>query len=350
LGEALKGQVAADIGDIEGEAEIPAGVPRHDLLEIYSPVRSSGTDTVIGAAEFYFGTAELRDEIADAQRRSWFVVGGTTLLIYLLLAAFVQRASNTIVGQQRALAGQVARLTELLRQNEELHARVRGAAARTTALNERFLRRFSAELHDGPAQEISLALLRLDHVAARCSNDGLDGEEKAAMAHDLDLIQASLSRALQDVRATSGGLLLPQLGALTLAQTVEHVVRGHRRRTGSTPTVDLRNLPDQAPLVAKIALYRILQESLQNASRHAPGADQRVTVAREDGHLRVEVRDTGSGFEVVTIGSSEDHLGLVGMRERVESLGGDFRIESAPGSGTRVVVALPLPPNGDNHA
>ncbi|HEX5500555.1 MAG TPA: hypothetical protein VFX03_15070, partial [Thermomicrobiales bacterium] len=165
LREALDGEVAADLGDIEGGA--PPGVATHNLIEIYSPVRDASSGAVIGAAEFYFDSAGLQVDIAAAQRRSWLVVGIATALIYLLLSVFVRRASDTIARQQRALSSQVARLTDLLRQNDELHERVRGAAARTTALNERFLRRFSAELHDGPAQEIGLALLRLDHVAER---------------------------------------------------------------------------------------------------------------------------------------------------------------------------------------
>ena len=133
---------------------------------------------MIAAAEFYYATDDLDADLAAAQRRSWLVVGGGTLIIALLLAAFVQRIGETIRRQQQALAGQVTQLTELLRQNRELGERVRGAAARTAALNERFLRRFSAELHDGPAQEISLALLRLDHVAVLCSAPDGNGTKR----------------------------------------------------------------------------------------------------------------------------------------------------------------------------
>src|SRR6185295_9193722 len=99
----------------------------------------------IAVAEFYYGTSDLQNEIADARRESWLVVGAAALTIYLLLAAFVQRASNTILRQQSALGAQVNQLTALLSQNNELNARVRGASARTTALNERVLRRIAAE-------------------------------------------------------------------------------------------------------------------------------------------------------------------------------------------------------------
>jgi signal transduction histidine kinase len=90
--------------------------------------------------------------------------------MYLLLAGFIQQASDTIARQELSLRTQVAQLTDLLEQNAELHERVRRAATRTTALNERVLRRISAELHDGPAQELGLALLRLDHISQPCAS------------------------------------------------------------------------------------------------------------------------------------------------------------------------------------
>lgn len=355
LAKAFTGSVRADIGGLEGVGALPDGAATDSMLEIYSPVRNRDTDEVIAVAEFYYATDELDREVAAAQRRSWFIVGGTGVGIYLLLAVFVQRASNTIASQQRELASKVERLTELLRQNDDLHERVRGAAARTTALNERFLRRLSAELHDGPAQDISLALLQLDHVYARAANGGGNGEHapngengNAATIGDLDLIQGSLRRALRDVRGSSTGLLLPQLGHLTLAQTVEHVARVHRRRTGLPLEVAVDGLPEQAPTVTKIALYRVIQEALVNGWRHAGGVGQAVRVTNGDDRVRIEVSDAGPGFDASKIAAAGEHLGLVGMRERVESLGGEFRVESGAGSGTRVVAILPLHPTGED--
>src|SRR5215204_4365702 len=350
LAWAFAGEVSADVGDPEGGGELPPDVPRHDLLEIYSPIRSRGAGEVIGAAEFYFATDALAGDVASAQRKSWMVVGGASLLIYLLLATFIQRVSNTVRRQQRTLSDQVVRLTEVVRQNQELHERVRGAAARTAALNERFLRRFSAELHDGPAQEISLALLRLDHVSALASAAEQHESVKTEMEGELEVIQNSLRRSLKDVRATSSGLLLPHLGTLTVFQTLEHVVRGHQRRTGLGVEIVQRDLPAQAPLATKIALYRIIQEALNNAWRHADGVVPTVTVTGSDSRLLIEVADPGPGFDPTVAEGSETHLGLVSMRERAESLGGQFRIESSPGKGTRAIATLPLENTGGADA
>jgi signal transduction histidine kinase len=342
LASALAGNVAADVGQAEGGADLPRDVSRQDLIEIYSPVRNRDTGEVIAAAEFYFATDTLQGDLAMAQRRSWLIVGGAALLIYLLLATFIGRVSDTIRRQQRALAEQVAQLTAVVRQNRELHERVRGAAARTAALNERFLRRLSVELHDGPAQDISLALLRLDHVAALCDEPEGKRARQAELEQELDLIEGSLRRSLQEVRATSSGLLLPHLGALSVSETLDHVIRGHHRRTGAPVEVMARDLPAQAPLATKIALYRIVQEALTNAWRHANGSGATVAVTGKGDELLVEVTDTGPGFAPSVGNGTESHLGLVGMRERAESLGGQFQVESVPGKGTRVTASLPL--------
>jgi signal transduction histidine kinase len=187
-------------------------------------------------------------------------------------------------------------------------------------------------------------------VAALAGGNERDDPVKADIERELDVIQNSLRRSLKDVRATSSGLLLPHLGALTVAQTLDHVVRGHQRRTGLVAKLSLRDLPAQASLATKIALYRIVQEALTNAWRHADGATPTVTVVGADDKLTVEVADPGPGFVPTVADGSESHLGLVSMRERAESLGGQFRIDSAPGRGTRAVATLPLGTMGDDHA
>jgi signal transduction histidine kinase len=230
----------------------------------------------------------------------------------------------------------------VLRQNAELHERVRRAAARTAALNERVLRRIGAELHDGPAQYLGLALLRLDAVAASCEQALADRPEARSNSRELEVIERSLQQALQEVRAISTGLGLPQLARLSPGQVIERVVREHERRTGSSVQVEVVDLPAQASAAVKITLYRVAQEALGNAYRHAGGVGQRVAVRRADGRLDLEVADRGPGFAESTITGEGDHLGLIGMRERVESLGGTFRVASEPGHGTKILARLPL--------
>jgi signal transduction histidine kinase len=340
LMHALHGWVAADISTLNQ----PENIYDHDRgqrrLETYSPVRRTGTSQVIGVVEFYQTVDALDRDLATVQRNSWLVVGGAAVVMYLLLGGFVRFASETIRRQQTELRDQVVQLKELLAQNDELHERVRRAARRTTALNERFLRRISAELHDGPAQDLGLALLRLNHLEPQ--PQGTQAALAASAEPDFHLVQNSLQHALTEIRAISAGMGLPELENRTAVETVSRAVRTHEQRTGTHVAVKLDNLPSQLNLPVKITVYRVIQEALSNAFRHAGGAGQEVRVEATEQHLTVTVSDQGPGIADVNHLERDEHLGLVGMRERLESLGGTFRIESQPGQGTHIIAQLPL--------
>lgn len=348
------GEVVSEVSSLDDVENARLGELYPRLLETYSPVWLSGTDQIIAVAEFYQRTDELDAEMAALKRRSWLVVGLAGLLMYLLLAGFVRRASDTITRQQGELGRQVSQLTALLGQNQELHARVRRAAASVSLLNEGYLKRIGAELHDGPSQDLGLALLKLDAVIDRLENqpapaaaDHPSPGQAGAAAAQLVEIERSLQHALKEMREIAGGLSLPQLAELSLVETVIRAARNHERQTGSRVALELGELPEQAPLPVKVTLYRLIQEALNNAFRHAQGLGQRVQVAGQDGQLLVEISDRGPGFRPDQLDGREGRLGLGGMRERVESLGGVFEIDSRPGAGARVRASLPTAPQGE---
>jgi signal transduction histidine kinase len=121
---------------------------------------------------------------------------------------------------------------------------------------------------------------------------------------------------------------------------VIRAVRAHERRTGSRVKLDAGPLPEQASLPVKITVYRVLQESLNNAYRHAGGANQQIRAFMDGEVLVLDVSDEGPGLVDQPKAAFNGHLGLVGMRERVESLGGTFSVKSEPGKGTRVTARL----------
>lgn len=339
LARALRGEVAAEISPLDEQENVSERAAGKPLLEIYSPVRRAGTDQIIASAEFYQLVEDLQRDVTATIQQTWLFVGAVTVGMYLLLAGFVRVASNTIKRQQSELSTQVTQLQGLVTTNAQLDDRVRHAAAQTTSLNERVLRRISAELHDGPAQDLGLALLKLDNVIARSeAEDERDCQEE----QDLGAVKRALDHALQEIRGISAGMGVPQLNNLTLDEIVTRVVRVHERRTNTTVAATTSNLSSHASLPIKITLYRVVQEALTNAYRHAGGVGQQVAVNVQQNQLTIQVADTGASIKPVAVDDQAEHLGLVGMRDRVESLGGTFAFTGTPGLGTRVVAQLPL--------
>ncbi len=341
LASAFAGEVHSEISDLtepENEFERQRW-PR--LIETYAPVRAANTGTIVAVSEFYQTTDDLAQEVRAARLRSWLMVSTATLVMFLLLAWLIRRASNTISAQQSELSEKVVQLTALLAQNEQLHERVRRAGARTTALNERFLHRIAADLHDGPGQGLALALMRMETLAEVCSTCPATIARERTGGDEFRTLHSALQSALDDLRAVSAGLHLPEIEQLTLADTARRAVRDYERKAGHAVALTVDDVPDEAPLPVKITLFRLLQESLANGFRHGSAPNQRVELTRSDGQLVVEVTDSGKGFDPQAAVAG-GHLGLAGMRERVEILGGTFSVQSAPGHGTLIRAALPL--------
>jgi signal transduction histidine kinase len=325
LREALAGRVAAefdDLNDEEDALERAAGTP---FLEIYSPIREPWSGEVVAVAEFYEAADALRRDLADVRLRSWLVVGLAALGMIACLFGIVLKGSQLIASQRKALEGQVAELSNLLGQNEALRLRVQRASSRSAALNERFLKRISADLHDGPAQLLALASLRL-------------GASTAAAADESPAIRKLLDDAMADIRSICRGLTLPHIESMPLSELLRTVTAAHEQRTGTVVELELAATEPELNASEKICVFRFVQEGLNNAYRHAGGIGQRVSAAMSDCSLTVTVSDRGGGF----IGNADPgSLGLAGLRERVESLGGEFDIES-PSGGTRLSMRLRL--------
>ncbi len=331
LNLALSGEVISRISDLSGPQHERERVMADKLLETYTPIFLVGTEEPIAVAEFYQRPDALLNDIRNAQIRGWLIIATATLVMYLTLFGLARRATNLIRSQRQELEGNVARLSGLLGQNRKLQRRMQGAAGRVTALNEEYLHRISADLHDGPAQNIALAMLRLE---------ALENGERPRSG-DLATINSALDSALAEVRSIAKGLRLPEVDTISAVDTARSIVRSFERTTQTDVALQINDLPDDIPLSAKITVYRVLQEALANSFKHAPGASRRVEIAAGDHMLTLEVEDNGPGFD------SEQRprpgsLGLIGMRERVEMLGGEFELMTAPDEGTRIRIRLPL--------
>lgn len=332
LRRAWAGEVVADynaLGSEEDVAESKMGLP---LVEIYSPIHEAWSGRIVAVAEFYEVNEDLKRELAEARNSAWGTVIGIILGLGSILYGIVLGGSRTIELQRRDLDARLEELAELSDRNTELRLRVQGAAARSAEQTEQTMRRIGADLHDGAAQYLAYAALRLDSVRDKLSPGA--GEE------ELDAVKNAVNSAMKEVRSLSKGLSLPELADRPVTAIIRSAAEAHEIRTGHEVALNLTcdSEPDLTQ-AARICVFRFVQEGLNNASRHAAGAGLSVTLSCRDQQLFLAIRDTGPGLQPG--GSTESSgLGLSGLRDRIESLGGTFIARTHPDSGTELSMAL----------
>jgi signal transduction histidine kinase len=324
-----------DLDDPESAGEAELDLP---LLEVYSPIREVWSGDVIAVAEFYEVATDLEADLADARRTSWLLVAGVFLASGLMLTGIVRAGGLTIERQKAMLEAQITESRRIATQNSALRRRAIEASARATSHTDRILRRTSSDLHDGPAQYIALAAMRLDAIVPE-SEKGL---AEAAQ------IREAMRTALAEIRTISRGLSLPDLGGVPLIDVVRRATDAHLRPSGGSVALEYSGRKDPAIDDSfRICVYRFIQEGLSNAARHAPGAEVKVEVDMSDAAIVAVVRDFGPGFEPSEMAPRETGgQGLAGLRDRAESLGGSLDITSGTG-GTTLTLTLYLGKEGE---
>jgi signal transduction histidine kinase len=212
----------------------------------------------------------------------------------------------------------------------------------TTAL-ERRLNRLRFDLHDGPQQEVHLLAqdLRLFREQLRPMIDGHPDRERALGR--LDDLEAQLAALDDDLRRLSTTARSP-LAEDSLAEALAQLASAFHRRTGIAPVTAVSGDIDGLTDSQRIAVLSIVREALSNVRRHSEAGTVEIRIVTDAGSIAVEVRDDGRGFAPEIDGSaavSRGRLGLVGMRERTEMLGGRTEIRSAPGGPTVISASLP---------
>ena len=229
------------------------------------------------------------------------------------------------VAEVVGVALQRSRLQGRLAEKGAQHAHLR-AALLTAQEAERG--RIARDLHDQIGQSLTALLIGLDRQAER--------PDAAALAELRELTSATLA----DVRRIALDLRPAVLDELGLAAALQRSARELEERFGVAVSV-LVALPSRLPGQSETALYRVAQEALTNVARHARAREASVVATAGHGSVQLVVEDDGVGFDPATLAPAEQ-IGLAGMRERMELLGGSLRIESAPGAGCGVHARLPL--------
>lgn len=203
------------------------------------------------------------------------------------------------------------------------------------AAQEEERKRIARELHDGTGQLLTSLLLGL-----RAIEDASDRAEVRQRAGEL---REMVSHTLTEVRNLALQLRPSALDDLGLADALDHYIADCCRHYGLHIEFTAHGLHEQRlPSAVETALYRMVQEALTNVARHAQAQVASVILERRGEEIVLIVEDNGCGFDPQAISKREQRLGLYGIRERAELLGGKMIIESAPGQGTSLFVTVPL--------
>jgi signal transduction histidine kinase len=226
-------------------------------------------------------------------------------------------------------------------------AREISASHRMMQVTEWELQRILLDIHDGPVQHMFAALSQLDLLRRALESDGC----MPAEAEDrIGRIRQLLEGGLNEVRSFIGAFRPPEWEARGLVPILEGLLLQHEAMTDTQVALEVRGavppIPIPIPIPVKIGLYRVLQEALSNAYRHG-GANRvvvrlRPVVRRGEPRLRMSVSDNGHGFDPQGMLDRGKHFGLLGMRDRVEMIGGRFRLRSAPGAGAMIGIEVPV--------
>ena len=243
-------------------------------------------------------------------------------------------ASATIVYTSRL----EKRVEEKYKESLQAQRELKKLSKRLVDAQEQERRAISRELHDEVGQSLSALLMDVERLSAI---PGKDGEYQ----HALENIKTLAENSVTEVRNLALLLRPSMLDDLGLVAALEWQAREVSKRTGMLVGLVEENVSDSLPEEHKTCVYRIVQEALNNCSKHAYAKHVQVTIRQKPGRLSLTIQDDGKGFDPVRARG----LGLVGMTERVSQLNGILKVDSVAGRGTSLCVDLPLVSTPENR-
>ena len=214
------------------------------------------------------------------------------------------------------------------------------AAQRVLGSLEAERERLYRDVHDGPAQVLANAIFEveyLERIAERAP-----AEVRQTLRTELSNLKGQFRGSLDSVRAMIYDLRPPELTELGLAEAMRNYASEWELRCGIKVGSQLDLTDTRLSPTDELAVYRIMQEALQNVHKHAHASAVGIAWSRANDGWVLHVTDDGMGFDLVKAARHKKSVGLLSMRERAELIGGSLQIQSTPGKGTAVTLLLPV--------
>jgi len=323
-----------------------ARIHEQALIKLVLPTYSPGTrDAMVRRAGIFFAKAITPiEKIHRAARETNVQLG--QLNRTLRQRSFDLAASNRQLKQeiaQRKLAEECLRKSErhyaqVLEQSQQMQEQLRLLSRQLLSAQEEERKKISRELHDVIAQTLTSINVRLAALTKEAVHN--TGGLERTIARTQQLVEQSVNivhRFARELRPT----VLDDLGLVPALHTF---MKGFREQTGIRVSLSAPAALNKVNSDKRTILFRVAQEALNNVARHAQASQAEVRIQKLDGAICMRIRDDGKGFQTALVLHAKKHkrLGLLGMRERLEMVGGNITIESAPGRGTTIQAQVPL--------
>lgn len=336
-----------------GVRALKMGLSTHDVARVHeeSLLKLVLVDSTVSArqrvirrgVEFFSGASEPIEESREGTRTATARLNSMIRLLTQRtkeLAASNKNLKLEIIerkGIEKSLRTSERTSSQLLENSRRMQEELRLLSRRLLSVQEEERKRISRELHDVVAQALTGINLRLGSLKTRTTANAKELHEKIATTQRL--VEKSVEivhRFARDLRPT----VLDDLGLIPALQSY---LKAHREGTGMEADLTAFAGVEKLDGGVKTVLYRIVQESLSNAARHAKATCVTIKISARAGKVCMSIHDNGKGFNMARIAAAKSgiHLGLLGMRERVEMVGGTFHVDSALGKQTTVRVEIP---------
>ena len=314
------------------------------ILPTYSPETSG---VLLGRAAAFFAEALVPIEqthrgVAEANIRLNHTINSLSQRTHELADSVTELKLEIL---QRTAAEDALKTSELttsalLANSLEMQDELRHLSRQLLSVQEEERRKISRELHDVIAQSLSSINLRLAELKTESETS------REILCQKIESTQILVEKSVEIVHRFARELRPSVLDDLGLIPALEAHLKTFMQETGVRVKLTAFGEIEESDNATLTILYRIAQEALANVARHAHAQNAQVSILDLNGTIRMDITDDGVGFEVdgQSCAVKTIRLGLLGMKERTEMIGGSFCIESAPGKGTTIRIELPRAP------
>lgn len=250
----------------------------------------------------------------------------------------VRKAENLVAKVGIVMDFLLGSLNDISSQMENLQQRSQ-LGIRIIQAQEEERKRVAREIHDGPAQSIANVVFRSEYVERL-----LETDIKAAKI-ELNDFKLQVRNTLKDIRKIIFDLRPMALDDLGLIPTLRRFIDKFYQQTGVSTDLMIIGSERRLPPSIEVTIFRVIQEALNNVHKHAQSKLPKLKIEFQQNHINLVIQDRGVGFDlekIMTTTNERESYGLLSLKERTELIGGELKIITSPGGGTKIISKIPL--------